>query len=81
MQPVPVRLPLTGPPLVLNGRLVVRDDGDDVFFKEGTQAEGHGVDLDTKGEKSGRGCHPADSGGATAASPGISCWACTLSSC
>ncbi|KAG7223300.1 hypothetical protein INR49_015656 [Caranx melampygus] len=40
--------PLTSPSLVLKGRLVVGDDGDDVFLKESRQAEGHGVDLDIK---------------------------------
>lgn len=29
---------------------MVGDDGDDVFFKEGRQAEGHGVDLDMNQE-------------------------------
>lgn len=48
MQSVPITESLTSPPFILNGRLVVRDDGDDVFFKEGRQAEGHGVDLDRK---------------------------------
>lgn len=45
MQSVPVSEMLTSPPFVLNGRLVVRNDGDDVFFKVGRQAEGHGIDL------------------------------------
>lgn len=49
MQSVPVTESLTSPPFILKGRLVVGDDGDDVFFKKGRQAEGHGVDLD--GEK------------------------------
>lgn len=48
VQSVPVREMLTSPPFVLNGRLVVRNDGDDVFFKEGRQAEGHGIDLEIK---------------------------------
>ena len=48
MHPVPVTQSLTGPPLILYGRLVVGDDGDYVFFKEGRQAEGHGVDLKQK---------------------------------
>ncbi len=46
VQSVPVAESLTRPPLILDGGLVVGDDGDDVFFKEGRQAEGHGVDLD-----------------------------------
>lgn len=50
MQSVPVTESLTRPPFILNGRLVVGDDGDDVFFKKGRQAEGHGVDLDMKQE-------------------------------
>jgi len=45
---VPVAESLESPPFILNGRFVVGDDGDDVFFKEGRQAEGHSVDLDTK---------------------------------
>lgn len=52
MQSVPVAESLTSPPFILNGRLVVGDDGDDVFFKEGRQAEGHGVDLAVKQKKS-----------------------------
>lgn len=48
VQSVPVSEMLTSPPFVLNGRLVVRNDGDDVFFKEGRQAEGHGIDLEIK---------------------------------
>lgn len=52
MQSVPVAESLTSPPFILNGRLVVGDDGDDVFFKEGRQAECHGVDLSGKQEKS-----------------------------
>lgn len=35
VQSVPVAESLTSPPFVLNGRLVVRDDGYDVLFKEG----------------------------------------------
>ena len=46
MHPVPVTESLTSPPLILNRRLVVGDDGDYIFLKEGRQAEGHGVDLD-----------------------------------
>lgn len=46
VHPVPVTESLTRPPLILNRRLVVGDDGDDIFLKEGRQAEGHGVDLD-----------------------------------
>lgn len=48
MQSVPVAESLAGPPLVLKGGLEVGDDGDDAFFKEGRQAEGHGVDLAIK---------------------------------
>lgn len=48
MQPAPVTKPLTSPSFILKGRLVVGDDGDDVFFKEGRQAEGHVIDLDIK---------------------------------
>lgn len=48
MQSGPVTEPLTSPPFILKGRLVVRDDGDDVFFKEGRQAEGHAIDLNRK---------------------------------
>lgn len=48
VQSVPVSEMLTSPPFVLNGRLVVRNDGDDVFFKVGRQAEGHGIDLEIK---------------------------------
>lgn len=51
MQSVPVTESLTSPPFILKGRLVVGDDGDDVFFKKGRQAEGHGVDLDGEKEK------------------------------
>ncbi len=35
VQSVPVAESLTRPPLILDGGLVVGDDGDDVFFKEG----------------------------------------------
>lgn len=48
VQSVPVAESLTSSPLILKGRLVVGDDGDDAFFKEGRQAEGHGVDLAIK---------------------------------
>lgn len=54
MQSIPVTLSLKSPPLILNGRLVVGNDGDDAFFKERRQAEGHGVDLDIKQETSGQ---------------------------
>lgn len=42
--------PLTSSPFILNGRLVVGDDGDDVSFKEGGEAERHGVDLNKEGK-------------------------------
>ena len=48
VEPLPVAQPLAAAPLVLDGRLVVRDDGDDAALEEGRQTQSHGVDLGGK---------------------------------
>lgn len=81
VESVPVGESLTSPPLVLDSRLEVGNDGDDVFFKEGGQAECHSVDLEQRQVQDRCQAQLMMDQGQTfegAAPPGTSCWACRL---